>query len=334
MTALTLTILPKTLPSMVLGLPELRSPHHLWALLAVPALLAFYLVALHTSASSPVRTPNAGMVAAVMRGQPQWKRHFSVAMSLLALAAAVVAWSRPLGIEKVPRERATIVVAIDASRSMGAKDVDPTRMDAAKQAATRFIDTMPEGFNVSVVRVSGSPTVLVPPSKDRAVVRRAIDNIEPSDGTALGDTIIESMDSIKQAPRSEDGTPAPAAIVLLSDGGNNHGPDPVPLATKAGRAKVPIHTIAFGTQTGYVDLDGRRERVAPDTQVMKQIASSSRGQSWEADSAPRLDKVYQDVHSSVGYEDVKKEVTATWAFYAMGFAVLAGVGVLTMAVRR
>ena len=239
-----------------------------------------------------------------------------------------------MGIEKVPRERATIVVAIDASQSMGAKDVDPTRMDAAKQAATRFIDTMPEGFNVSVVRVSGSPTVLVPPSKDRAVVRRAIDNIEPSDGTALGETIIESMDSIRQAPKSEDGTPAPAAIVLLSDGGNNHGPDPVPLATKAGRAKVPIYTIAFGTQTGYVDLDGRRERVAPDTQVMKQIASSSRGQSWEADSAPRLDKVYQDVHSSVGYEDVKKEVTATWAFYAMGFAVLAGVGVLTMAVRR
>ena len=117
MTAQTLTILPKTLPSMVLGLPELRSPHHLWALLAVPALLAFYLVALRRSASSPVRTPNAGMVAAVMRGQPQWKRHFSVAMSLLALAAAIVAWCRPLGIEKVPRERATIVVAIDASRS-------------------------------------------------------------------------------------------------------------------------------------------------------------------------------------------------------------------------
>ncbi|MDU5338934.1 MAG: magnesium chelatase, partial [Cutibacterium avidum] len=97
-------------------------------------------------------------------------------------------------------------------------------------------------------------------------------------------------------------------------------------------AKVPVYTIAFGTETGYVDLDGNRERVAPDTKLLSAIADRTDGRSWSADSADKLQEVYEQVHSSVGYEPVKKEVTATWAFYAFCFAVVSGLATLSVAV--
>lgn len=318
---------------LVLGLPQVNAPGYLWVLLAVPVLLVLYLVALRRSRMAGMRFPNTGLLAMVMRPQSRWKRHVAVVMSLLALAAATMAWARPVGIEKVPRERATIVVAIDASLSMSATDVSPNRLDAAKAQAKTFVNSLPTGFNVAVVTVSGHPSVVMPPSTDRPTVLRAIDAISTTDGTALGDAIKESLQAITEAPKGADGSAAPAAVVLLSDGGNTDGTDPMVAANQAAAAKVPVYTIAFGTPTGYVDVDGQRERVAPDTTLLANIAQRTHGRSWGADSTSKLKTVYQDVRSSVGYEDVKKEVTAKWAFYALGFAVVAGLGVVSMAVR-
>lgn len=318
---------------LVLGLPEVKAPAHLWALLLVPLLLAGYLWALRRARSSGMRFTNTTILGAVVRRQSRWKRHMAVVCALLALAAITVAWARPVGVEKVARERATIVVAVDTSLSMTATDVRPNRLEAAKAQAREFVSTLPEGFNVAVVAVSGHPSVVMPPSTDRPTVIRAIDHLSTAEGTALGDAIIVSLDAVAQAPKGKDGSPAPAAVVLLSDGGNTDGSDPMAAANQAAGKKVPVYTIAFGTPTGYVDVDGRRERVAPDTALLRRIAERTRAKSWDARSAGQLKEVYQDVRSSVGYEDVRKEVTARWAFYALGFAVLSGLAVTSIAVR-
>lgn len=326
MTALQLTVL-------FLGLPTVRSPGRMWALLAIPVLLALYLLVLSRRNRVAMRFTNTGVLGAVVRPQSQWKRHVAVAMALCSLAAVTFAWARPMGTEKVPRERATIVVGIDDSLSMSATDVSPNRLAAAKTQAKNFINTLPAGFNVAVVTVSGRPRVVMPPSTDRATTQRAIDALSTEDGTAIGDAIKLSLQAVKEAPGASSKDPAPAAVVLMSDGGNTDGSDPIVQANAAKAAKVPVYTIAFGTPTGYVDLDGQRNRVAPDARLLSQVAQRTGARSWQAQSAGDLKQVYKDVHSSVGYEQVKKETTAQWAFYALGFAIVAGLGVVSMATR-
>ncbi len=321
------------LAGLILGLPQVKDPGRLWALLAIPVLLLLYLLALQHRNRTGMRFTNTGILGAVLRPQSQWKRHVAVAMALCSLGAVSYAWARPMGTEKVPRERATIVVGIDNSLSMTATDVSPDRLDAAKTQAMSFINSLPAGFNVAVVTVSGHPRVVMPPSTDRATTERALNAIGTEDGTAIGDAITASLQAIKQAPGSSSKEPVPAAVVLLSDGGNTDGSDPMTAANAAVGAKVPVYTIAFGTQTGYVDVDGSRQRVAPDTALLARIADRTRAKAWTAESAGDLKEVYQDVHSSVGYEEVKKEVTSRWAFYALGFAIVAGLGVVSMATR-
>lgn len=229
-----------------LGLPEVKSPWVPWLLLLVPVLLVFYIWASHRSRSTAMRFTNTAILGAVMSKQPQWKRHIAVAAALLCVATTTVAWARPMGIEQVPRNRATIVVAIDSSLSMKADDVSPTRLAAAKAKAKDFINSLPTGFNVAVVSISEHPEIRMPPSTDRPTVLRAVDGIELQDGTALGGAIDKSLEAVKMAPGGSK-NPAPAAIVMLSDGDNTQGGSPLVAANRAAAAKVPVYTIAFGT---------------------------------------------------------------------------------------
>ncbi|WCC80718.1 VWA domain-containing protein [Cutibacterium equinum] len=317
-----------------LGLPEVKTPAVLWLLLIIPVLLGFYIWALYRSRSTAMRFTNTGILGSVMNKQSQWKRHIAVAAALMCLATTIFAWARPMGIEKVPRNRATIVVAIDASLSMKAEDVSPNRLAAAKTKAKDFINSLPDGFNVAVVSIAEHSEIRMPPSTDRPTVLRAVDGIDLQDGTSLGGAIEKSLDAVKMAPGAKDSKdPIPAAIVMLSDGGNTQGSSPLVAANRAVAEKVPVYTIAFGTETGYVDVDGTRERVAPDTKALSDIAERTGAQSWTADSADKLQEVYKQVHSSVGYEPVKKEVTAIWAFYAFCFAVVSGLTTMSVAVR-
>lgn len=317
----------------MLGLPEFKNPGRLWALMLLPLLAIAYLLLLRLKGRTGIRYTNTAILGRILPKQSQWRRHVAVAMSLCSLVALTMAWARPMGIEKVPRERATIVVAIDSSRSMMATDVKPNRLDAAKEAAKDFINTLPEGYNVSIVALSGSPSVRMPPSVDRAATLRAIDGITLQDGTAIGEAIRVSLNAIKQAPLGDGDEPAPGLVVLLSDGTNTEGSDPAAGAAQAKAAKVPVHTIAYGTSTGYVDLDGKRERVPPDAATLKQVAQATGGQSWNANSAGQLKDVYKDVNSEVGYEEVRKERTAQYALYALAFATVAALGAVSMAAR-
>ncbi|MDF1490200.1 VWA domain-containing protein [Tessaracoccus caeni] len=315
-------------------IPEFLSPDRLWSLLVLPLLIIAYLIVLRLKGRVSMRYTNTGVLGRVVGSQRQWTRHLAVAMSLCSLFALGMAWAQPLGVSKEPRERATVVMVVDTSRSMAAADVEPDRLTAAKAKAKEYIESLPPGFNVALVNLSATPSIKMPPSTDRGAIGRALDALDFEDGTALGSAIDVALKAIAQAPVGDDAAePAPAMIVILSDGTNTDGPDPSDAVDQAVDAEVPIYTIAYGTENGFVDLDGKRENVAPDPETMAEIAEATGGRSVEASSAEALDKAYQEIGSSVGYEEVKKPVTARYAFFALGFAIVAALGAVMMAAR-
>ena len=204
-----------------MGWLEFKTPERLWVLLALPVLIIAYLVLMRLKGRTSLRFTNTGVLGRVIGSQRRWTRHIAVAMSLCSLVALGLAWAQPLGTEKVPRERATVVLAIDTSLSMQATDVEPNRLEAAKAAALQFVDALPDSYNVSLVSLNGSPSVVMPPSTDRGALQRAINTLELKEGTAIGDSLDVSLKAIADAPPPDEGSePVPAMIVMLSDGGN------------------------------------------------------------------------------------------------------------------
>lgn len=315
-------------------IPEFANPERLWTLLLLPLLIIAYLILLRLKGRVALRFTNTGILGRVVGSQRRWTRHVFVAMSLCSLVALGLAYANPLGTEKVPRERATIVMVVDVSLSMSAEDVTPNRLDAAKQAAVEFVQELPDSFNVAVVAMSGRPTVAIPPTTDRGATERAIAALTLDNGTAIGDAIASAMRAIDMAPPGDDeeDTP-PAMIVMLSDGTNTEGPEPQETAAQAKADEVPIYTIAYGTQNGFVDIDGQRENVAPDTATLQEISTITGGRAVDADNRASLADAYREIGSVIGYEDVAKPITATYAFVALGFAVVAALGAVFMAAR-
>lgn len=314
--------------------PEFEFPGRLWVLLAFPLLILLYIILMRLKGRVAMRFTNTGLLGSVMGSQRRWTRHLAVAMSLASLIALSLAWAQPLGVEKVPRERATVVMVVDNSLSMQATDVSPDRLSAAKEAAHDFILELPDGYNVSLVALNGSPGIRMPPSTDRGALERALQAMELEEGTALGEAINVSLSAVDQAPQAEgEEEPAPAMVVLLSDGTNTQGPEPSDPAQAAAEREIPIFTIAFGTENGYVDIDGVRENVAPDVATLRSIAEVTGGEAVGADSAASLNRAYEQIGSSVGYEEVRKPITAQYAFWALGFAVVAALGAIMMAAR-
>ncbi|MDU7360290.1 MAG: VWA domain-containing protein [Propionibacteriaceae bacterium] len=314
-------------------LPDFESPGRLWALLALPVLVLLYVILLRMKKRFSMRFTNTGVLGKVVGGQKRWTRHVAVAMSLCSLVALGLAWAQPLGTEKERRERATVVMVVDTSMSMQASDVKPNRLAAAEKQALEFINGLPESYNVALVELSGKPSVRMPPSTDRGALGRALNALQLSDGTAIGDALDEALAAVKLAPVGEGEEPAPAMVVLLSDGTNTDGGDPSAAASRAKQAKVPVYTIAFGTENGYVDLDGKREHVAPDVAALEKIANATDGKAVTADSAGSLRDAYKNLESSFGYEEVQKPITAQYAFAALGFAIVAALGAVMMAAR-
>ena len=309
------------------------NPERLWWWIVVPVLVALYIWIMRRKRRTGMRYTNTAVLGAVIPRQSQWRRHLAVAMSLASLVTIIAAWARPNGVERVPRERATIVLVIDVSQSMRATDVKPNRLDAAKQLSKEFVSTLPPKYNVAVVSLSGSPAVKLPPSTDRGLALRAIDGLTTQDSTAVGPALQTALAAVQMAPKGDNGEPAPGAVVLLSDGANTATESPLQAAQALAKAKIPVYTIAYGTENGSVDLDGVRERVPPDRELMQQIANATKGTSSSAESAGQLDNVYKNLSSQVGFEEVKKETTAMWAGYGLAFAVVAALAAVSLGAR-
>ena len=309
-------------------------PGRLWMMSVIPVLLlAYWLLMRRTS----TRTRKFGIdkLERVLPKQASWKRHIAVVAAVISLAALIVAWAQPRDQVDVPRERATIVLAIDVSRSMEAQDVSPNRLDAAKSAAQGFVDLLPNGFNVSLVAFAGTSSIIVPPTTDRGLVNRAIQNLQLAPSTAIGEGIYSSLDAMALAPPDpkKPNDPTPGAIVLLSDGYTNIGRPSAQAARDSKKAGFPIYTIAYGTRDGYVISQGRREPVPVNPQELAAVARESGGQAYTAGSNTELSDVYKNIALSVGYEKADREVTEFYTGIALVFAVIASLGVLSLAAR-
>lgn len=313
---------------------QFMRPERLWWLLIIPALLLLYLGLLWRRRSR-ARHRSLGRLERVLPQQQAWKRHLAVGAAVLSLAALNVAYAQPKGEVLVPRDRATVVLTIDVSRSMLAEDVSPNRLAAAKSAAQDFLDMLPSGFNVALVTFAATPAVVVPPTTDRGVVGAAIDNLEVAPSTAIGEGIFAALDALAQAPADPDNPDeiAPGAIVLLSDGYTNVGRASDVAAQAAKEQDTPIYTIAYGTEDGCVVSGGQCEPVPVDHYEMEQIARISGGKKFEADTSAELKQVYESIANTVGYVTEDREVTEQYAGYALAFAILASLAVASLAAR-
>ena len=310
------------------------SPGWLWLLLGVAALLIVYLVLQLRRRAYAVRFANLELLGKLAPKRPGWRRHLAFAALLLALASLTTAMAKPTKDTKVPRDRATVMMAIDVSLSMRAEDVSPNRLEAAQAAAKEFVGLLPPRINLGLVTFSGTATVAVSPTTDRASVLRAIDNLELAERTAIGEAIFSCLDAVKTFQAQLQGTDpsegnAPARIVLMSDGSNTWGRSPEQAVGAAKQAAVPVSTIAFGTDTGYIDLEGQRVVVPVDHEKLKEIADGTGGSYYAAASAEQLSSVYRDLGSQIGYTTERREIT-TWfvgigllfAFGAAGLSLL------------
>lgn len=292
-----------------------ESPLWLLTLLAAAVLLAIYVVLQRRRRRYVARFTNTGLLASIAPKRPGWRRHLTFGLLFAALLALCVGAAKPTGTVKVPTDRATVIIAIDVSRSMQATDVLPDRLDAAKTAAKEFTKLLPERIKLGLVSFSGQVSVKVPPTIDRDAVTAGIDGLQLGDSTAIGEAIYASLDAIKTfAAQSgaDQSDPVPARIVLLSDGYNNVGRDPLTAAQAAKDASIPVSTIAFGTTTGTVDLDGQRVQVPADRDTLEKVAQISGGSFHTATSAGELKAVYADIGSQIGYEKQKRDVS--WRF--------------------
>ena len=291
------------------------APGRLWLLLLVPLLVLAYFLLQRRRRRYAMRFTNLALLSRVAPRRPAWRRHVAMVLMLVTVGLMVTAFARPQTEVRVPRERATIVVAVDVSISMRADDVSPDRLRAAQEAATDFVGSLPKKFNVSLVSFAGTASILVPPTTDRGAVDRAIDGLELAESTATGEAIFTSLDAIKQVPNdpSHPSEPAPARIVLLSDGYRNVGRSVEQGVAAARQARVPIYTIAFGTPFGTVDIEGQRTPVPVDEDTMREIAQQTGGQTYTAESGQELEQVYADIGSSVGYTTEEQEITSWWA---------------------
>lgn len=301
------------------------APERLWLLLLVPALAAAYLLLQWRRRAYTVRFTNLALLATVAPRRPAWRRHVAAALTGVTVALLVAAFAQPQDRVRVPRERATIVVAIDVSLSMKARDVTPTRLAAAQRAASAFVDTLPARFNVALVSYAGTASILVSPTTDRGAVQRAIDGLTLAESTATGEAIYTSLQAVRQVPPdpAHPNDPAPARIVLLSDGYQNVGRSSDEAAASARRAGVPISTIAFGTPYGVVEIGGQQAPVPVDEESMRRIAEETGGHAYTARSTAELGEVYNDIGSSVGFTEKEREITARFVGIALVSALAA-----------
>ena len=319
-----------------------ESPELLALLVLVPLALIGLLGMARRRTRYAVRFTNLDLLANVAPRRPAWRRWVPPAVYLAAIAALVLALARPTMTVAVPREEATIILAMDVSGSMRATDVTPSRLAAAQAAAVSFIDQLPERFRVGLVTFATDAVLRVPPTTDRALLKTAIDGLRADGGTAIGDAIGQALEasaadtaatptpvptpSPSAGNGADDASPPLVATVLLSDGANTSGRlEPAEAANRAAAAGMPVYTIALGTQDGIVDVEdenGETQRVPvpPDTETLAEVAETTGARYFEAPTEADLKAIYDSVGSKVGTTEEQQEVT--FAFAAGGLALV------------
>jgi Ca-activated chloride channel homolog len=303
-----------------------QSPWWLLALLVVAALVAVYVLLQLRRKAYAARFTNVALLGTLVPKRPGWKRHLAFGVVALGLATLVLSLAVPSTEVRVPREKATVVMAVDVSLSMQARDVEPTRFSVMQRSAVDFVEILPERINLGLVTFAGTATTVVPPTTDRGQVALAIENLDLAEATAIGEAIFTSLSAIENFQASLEGSDEelpPARIVLLSDGSNTVGRDTTQAIDAARAAGVPVSTIAFGTDYGTLDIDGENVPVPVDRTALEQIADETGGSFSEAASAAELEQVYTDLGSQIGYTVEPKDISP-WFVRAGVLVVLLG----------
>jgi Ca-activated chloride channel homolog len=307
-----------------------EDPLALVALAAVPVIAWLWVVQEKRRRLSVRAFTNLALLPNLVERTPGRLRLVAPVLFLTALALLMVGFARPHAHIRVSRHEATIVLALDVSRSMQAQDVKPTRMIAAKRAATTFLQHIPANYSVAVVAFGSRAYVALPPTTDRLLAQQALNALTPGDGTAIGDAVVLSA-KLGQKLKTVDGVVPPESVLMLSDGAPDGGRTSAAAAIKQAKAlHVPVSTVLLGTNEGVIErkLTGgytEQIRVPPSPGTLELIAKGTGGEFFRARSAVALDAVYKHLATRIGHKTENREVTDLFVIGALVLLLAGGV---------
>jgi Ca-activated chloride channel family protein len=309
-------------------------PLALLSLALLPALVLGFVLVRRRGARYAVQFTNVEVLRSVTPRLSS-RRELAVGGLVLAvLALLCIALARPRVSRVAPVENATVILVIDTSRSMLASDIAPSRLEAAKAAASTFLDRVPDRLRVGLITFAGDATVAAVPTHDRVLLHRSVDAINPfqsgGGGTAIGDALARSVELARDSFRGGGGTPSPSTggvsgvtILFLSDGRQFRGILPPEAgAAMAARAGIPVYTVALGTDDPDEQTSVFGFAQTPDRETLRAIAKTTGGEYFAARSARALSAGYDDLGSRIGREKQRTEVT----FLVVAAAALALTG--------
>ncbi len=331
----------------------------LWLLLLAPALVGLYVWLLRRKKKASLKYASLGIIREAMGPGNRWRRHLPPALFLLALTTMILAIARPSATITLPAARQTIILAMDVSGSMRARDIEPSRLEAMQAAARKFINEVPRNTKIGIISFAGTASVVQAPTENKEDLLAAIERFQLQRATAIGSGIIVSLATLfpdagieiasliygdnasrvrslrepaKKDEKKADFKPVPpgsygaGAIILLTDGQRTTGPDSVEAAKMAADRGVRIYTVGLGTANGEViGFEGWSFRVRLDEDTLKQVASVTRGEYFYAGTATDLNKVYETLNTRLILETKETEVSALVSAFAALLALLAGV---------
>jgi len=313
-------------------------PLVLVALVAIPLLVLAWRYQERRRARQATAFSRAALIPNLVSGRPGIRRTLPLALLLAALAVLIFGVARPHANISVPRKEATIVLAIDISRSMTAQDVKPTRLTAARIAAIKFLNHVPKEYSIAVVGFGTRAFVALPPTTDRVLASDALTSLTPSEGTAIGDAISLST-RLGTRQRASDGSVPPTSVLLISDGTRDGGQtDPLVAARRAKALHIPVSTVLVGTPAGIVTnklVGGYQEqiRVPPSPGTLQRVAQLSGGEFFRAQTGEALNSVYKKLATRIGHRTQKREISDFFAGGALAL-LLAGGGLSALWFRR
>lgn len=327
-------------------------PGMLWLLLLVPGIVALYASLIARRKKAALRYASLALVGGASGAAGRVRRHVPLVLFLLGLTAMIFAVARPHAVTVLPAHQETIILAMDASGSMRATDIKPSRLAAAQGAAKSFVAGLPRHVRVGVVAIAAAAAVVQSPTNNREDIIQAIDRFQLQRGSAIGSGLIVSLATLLpeagidveyilhgrssrlwlDSPRKEEkavasGSNGSAAIVLLSDGQANVGADPMEAAKLAARHGVRIHTVGIGTLEGAtLGFEGWSMRVRLDEEMLRKVATATRGEYFQARNAADLRKVYEQLSTRLALERKSaSEVTAVFVAIGAALAMLGAI---------
>jgi len=334
-------------------------PDMFWLLLSVPALVGGYILLVRRKKRAALRYASLSIMKEAMGAGQRFRRHVPPLLFLTALAVMIAAVARPAAVITLPSQHETIILAMDTSGSMRATDVEPSRIAAAQAAARAFVADLPRHTRIGVVAFAGTASVVQAPTQNREEILAAIDRFQLQRATAIGSGILVALktifpdaefdlrswnpraDSLRDSDRgilpdqagdskkqvvkpTAPGSYTSAAIILLTDGQSNVGPNPIEAARMAADRGVRIFTVGVGTAEGWVlNFEGWSMRVRLDEEALKSIADVTRGEYFYASTATDLKKIYQALTARLVLETKETEITALFSAAAAVLAFLA-----------